>query len=408
MENRLGIGMIGYLFMGKAHTNAFKKLPYIFYPPPAIPLLRGICGRNQEMVEQAAKRFGYKYATTRWRDLIDDPEIQILDNNGPNNIHAEPCIAALEAGKHTLVEKPLALNLKEAKQMYRAAQKAQEKGIKNMVCFSNRFAPAILLAKGLIEEGKLGKIYHFRAHFLQDWLVDPDFPLAWRLRRKVAGSGVHGDLNAHSIDMARFLVGEITRVCGWTRTFIKERPIPISTTGLSGKGGKEKGEVDVDDASLLWLEFENGAMGSLEASRFSTGSKSVWRIEVHGTEGAVLFNLTRSNELQFYSREDPAYAQGFRTIIATEEEHPFIKYWWPPGHMLGWEHHHCNAIFHFVECVARDKEVSPYGATFLDGLRCQEVLEAGLISAERGEWVEIDEIRERDEKGKIGCPQIGQ
>jgi len=213
----LGVGMLGYAFMGKAHTNAFKKLPYMYYPPPAIPVLKGICGRNETAVMESAQRYGYEYGTTDWKKLISDPEIQLFDNNGPNNVHAEPCIAALEAGKHTIVEKPLALTLDEARQMADAAKKAAKKGVKSMVSFSNRFSPAVLLAKRLIEEGKIGEIYHFRAAFLQDWLISPEFPLAWRMDKSVAGSGVLGDLNAHSLDMARFLTGlEITEVSGVT------------------------------------------------------------------------------------------------------------------------------------------------------------------------------------------------
>ncbi|KKK53789.1 hypothetical protein LCGC14_3091240, partial [marine sediment metagenome] len=190
--NEIGIGMLGYAFMGKAHTNAFKKLPYIYYPPPAIPVLHGICGRNAAAVQEAAERFGYRYGTTDWKKLIDDPNVNIFDNNGPNNVHKDPCIAALEAGKHTIVEKPLAMDVAEARKMTEVAQAAAKKGIKSMVSFSNRFSPAVLLARRLIQEGKIGNIYHFRAAFLQDWLLDPNFPLAWRLKKEVAGSGVLG------------------------------------------------------------------------------------------------------------------------------------------------------------------------------------------------------------------------
>ena len=303
MENtkRLGVGMLGYAFMGKAHTNAFKKLPYIYYPPPAIPVLKGICGRNEQAVKEQAERFGYEYATTDWKKLLEDPEIEVFDNNGPNNMHKEPCIAALEAGKHTIVEKPLALDVEEAKDMLQASKEAGEKGVKSMVSFSNRFSPAVLLARRLIQEGKLGQIYHYRAAFLQDWLIDPNFPLVWRLKKEISGSGVLGDLNAHSIDMARFLTGlEITEVCGVTETFIKERPVPLEASGLSGKGGAEKGAVTVDDASLGMFRFNNGALGSIEATRFATGRKSLWQIEVYGSRGAVQFELTQNNLLQYH------------------------------------------------------------------------------------------------------------
>jgi len=391
---RYGVGMLGYAFMGKAHTNGFKKLPYIFYPPPAIPVLKGICGRNQAAVEEAAERFGYEYGTTDWRRLIEDPEIQIFDNNGPNNVHQEPCLAALEAGKHTLVEKPLALNVAQARTMAEAAKKAGKKGIKSMVSFSNRFCPAVLLARRLIEQGRIGEIHHYRAAFLQDWLVDPNFPLAWRLKKEVAGSGVLGDLNAHSLDMARFLTGlEITEVVGASKTFVKERPLPLEASGLAGKAGKERGQVTVDDASLGIFRLSNGAMGSIEATRFATGRKSLWQIEVYGSKGAVQFELTQNNLLQYFSLDDPLETQGFRTILVTEAEvHDFIKHWWPPGHMLGWEHHHCHTVFHFVNCVAKNQEVSPWGATFEDGLRVQLILEALERSEKERGWVKVEEV----------------
>ena len=391
---KLGVGMLGYSFMGKAHTNGYKKLPYFFYPPPAIPVLKGICGRNQAAVEEAAERFGYEYGTTDWKRLIDDPEIRIFDNNGPNNVHMEPCLAALEAGKHTIVEKPLAMDVAQARTMVEAADKAATGGVKSMVSFSNRFSPAVLLAKRLIEEGKIGEVYHFRAAFLQDWLVDPNFPLAWRLKKEVSGSGVLGDLNAHSLDMARFLTGlEISEVVGASSTFVKKRPIPLEASGLAGKGGEEMGQVTVDDASLGIFRLSNGALGSIEATRFATGRKSLWQIEVYGSRGAVVFELTQNNLLQYFSLDDPLETQGFRTILVTEAEvHDFIKHWWPPGHMLGWEHHHCHTIFHFVNCVANDLEVSPWGATFEDGLRVQLVLEALERSEKERGWVRVEEV----------------
>jgi predicted dehydrogenase len=393
-SKELGIGMLGYAFMGKAHTNAYKKLPYIFYPPPALPVLKGICGRNAEAVEEYARRFGYEYGTTDWKRLVGDPEIAVFDNCGPNNAHREPCIAALEAGKHTIVEKPIALTVKEAIPMVEAARRAEKEGIKSMVSFSNRFAPAVLLARRLIHEGKIGKIYHYRAAFLQDWLIDPKFPLAWRLKKEVAGSGVLGDLNAHSLDMARFLTGlEIIEVCGVTETFIKERPEPLAAEGLSGKGGDKMGRVTVDDASLGMFRFAGGALGSIEATRFATGRKSLWQIEVYGSRGAVQFELTQNNLLQYFSLDDPLEVQGFRTILVTEADvHDFIKHWWPPGHMLGWEHHHCHTIFHFINCIVSDLNVGPWGATYDDGLKVQLVLDALERSHREKSWVAVEKV----------------
>lgn len=390
----LGIGMLGYAFMGKAHTNAYKKLPYIYYPPPAIPVLKGICGRNKEAVEESRERFGYEYGTTDWHKLIEDPGIQVFDNCGPNNVHMQPCIASLEAGKHTIVEKPLALSVEDAVQMVDAAKKAAKEGVRSMVSFSNRFAPAVLLARRLIQEGKIGKVYHYRAAFLQDWLIDPKFPLAWRLKKEVAGSGVLGDLNAHSIDMARFLTGlEITEVCGTMETFIKERPEPLEAAGLSGKAGEKMGEVTVDDASLGMFRFAGGALGSIEATRFATGRKSLWQIEVYGSKGAVQFELTQNNLLHYFSVDDPHEVQGFRTILVTEAEvHDFIKHWWPPGHMLGWEHHHCHTVFHFINCIVNNLDIGPWGASFDDGLKVQLVLDALVRSNDNKKWVEVEKV----------------
>jgi predicted dehydrogenase len=357
-------------------------------------VLRGICGRNRDGVEESARRFGYQYATTDWHRLVEDREIHVFDNCGPNNVHREPCIASLEAGKHTIVEKPLAINVEEAVEMTETAHRAAKEGVRSMVSFSNRFAPAVLLARRLIQEGKIGKVYHYRAAFLQDWLIDPKFPLAWRLKKEIAGSGVLGDLNAHSIDMARFLTGlEIVEVCGTNETFIKRRPEPLEAEGLSGKAGDKTGDVTVDDASLGIFRFEDGALGSIEASRFATGRKSLWQIEVYGSRGALQFELTQNNLLQYFSLDDPLEVQGFRTILVTEAEvHDFIKHWWPPGHMLGWEHHHCHTIFHFINCIVNDLDIAPWGATFDDGLKVQLVLDALVRSHNEKKWVEVEKI----------------
>ena len=397
MENkRIGIGIIGYGMMGRVHSGGFAKLPVV-YSSRAIPILKGLCGRTQDKVREVAKELGYEYSTTNWKELITDEEVQIIDNCAPDSVHLEPCIAALETGKHTIVEKPMAMNLEEALQMYEAARKAEHRGVRHMVFFCYRFVPAILLAKRLINEGRLGKIYQFRSCYIQDRLVEGDYPLTWRSSGRTSASGVHGDLNSHSIDMARFLVGEVSKISAWTGIagspiFIKRRLLPIAS---QEPGGKAKGRVDVPDVAYAWLQFENGAMGSLEASCFSTGCKSVWRIEVHGSEGAIAFDQARMNELNFYSRRDSPPVRGFRKILVTDpQEHEFVKYYSPAGQTLAWEHCHYNAILHFFDCVVHEKDIAPYGASFLDGMRCQEVLEAGLLSARRGTWVEINEMRQ--------------
>ena len=374
----IGVGLLGYAFMGKAHTNGYRKMPVFFYPPPAVPRLVAICGRTEEAVAEAAKRYGFETYYTDWKKLIADERIEIVDNCLPNNMHAEPCIAAAEAGKNIICEKPLAATLEDARAMYEAAEKA---AVKNMTAFNYRFVPAIRLAKKLIDEGYIGKILQYRAVYLQEWIMDPNFPLVWRLRKSVAGSGALGDLGAHIIDLARFLVGEVASICGMTETFIKERPLP--------ENPEEKGKVDVDDVFIAMARFKNGAIGSFEASRFCAGRKNYQRVEIHGTEGSIVFNLERLNELEVYSKKDPEDRMGFRNILVTESVHPFIEHWWPHGHIIGWEHTFVHEIHHFIDCIVNDKPVAPMAATFYDGLKCQEILNAIEESSQKGKWIEI-------------------
>jgi len=375
---KIGVGLLGYAFMGKAHANGYRQMPVFFYPPPAFPRLVAICGRTEEAVAEAAKRFGFETYYTDWKKLIADDRIEIVDNCLPNNLHAEPCIAAVEAGKNVLCEKPLAATLEDAKAMYEAAEKA---GVKNMTAFNYRFVPAIRLAKKLIDEGYIGKILQYQAVYLQEWIMDPNFPLVWRLRKSVSGSGALGDLGAHIIDLARFLVGEVKSVCGMTETFIKERPLPGNP--------EKKGKVDVDDVFIAMARFKNGAIGSFEASRFCAGRKNYQRIEIHGTEGSIVFNLERLNELEVYSKKDPEDRMGFRNILVTETVHPFIEHWWPHGHIIGWEHTFVHEIHHFIDCIINDKPIEPMGATFYDGLKCQEILTAIEESSQKGKWIEL-------------------
>jgi len=374
----IGVGMIGYSFMGKAHTNAYIKMPIFFYPPPAKPKLVAICGRTEKAVSEAAKRYGYKKYYMEWQDLVKDDEIELVDNGLPNNMHAAPSIAAAEAGKHVFCEKPLAMNTNEAKKMYGAVEKA---GVKHMVGFNYRFVPAIALAKELIDEGYLGKILQYRAVYLQEWIMDPNFPLVWRLRKNIAASGALGDLGAHILDLARFLLGDIGSVCGMTQTFIEERPLPEDPA--------KKGKVDVDDAFIAMLRFKNGAIGSVEASRFCAGRKNFQRLEIHGMEGSIEFNLERLNELNVYSKRDAGDRMGFRNILVTESVHPYIDHWWPHGHIIGWEHTFIHEVFHLVDCIVNDKPVGPAAATFYDGLKCQEILDGILKSSEKGRWVTL-------------------
>lgn len=373
----LGIGMLGYAFMGKAHSNALKKLPYMMYPPVAVPRLVGIAGRNKEAVTEAAKRYGYEKAYTDWRDMLNDPDIDVFDNGGPNDAHAEPTIAAARAGKHVFCEKPLARTAQEAKSMLDAVRQA---GVMHMVAYNYRFVPAIVQAKQLIASGALGRIFHYRAVYLQEWIIDPNFPKIWRLDKKLAGSGSLGDLGSHIIDLARFLVGEPKKVMGMTRTFIEERPLPEGGTG----------KVDVDDAVAALIEFDNGAMGTVEATRFAQGNKNGQYWEINCEKGSIRFNLERLNELQVYwADEAPKETRGFHNVLVTEGYHPYWSNWWPHGHIIGWEHSFVHEFHHFFDAIVNKKPVAPWGADFVDGYRNAVICDAIVESAQSGRMVDI-------------------
>jgi predicted dehydrogenase len=374
----VGIGMLGYAFMGKAHTNAYKKIPYMIYPPPAIPRLVAITGRDASTVQEAALRYGYETYYTDWREMIRDDRVQLFDNGGPNDIHAEPTIAAALAGKHILCEKPLARTAQEAATMLDAVTRA---GVKHMVAFNYRYVPAIRQAYDLIQSGKLGEIYHFRAIYLQEWIMDPAFPMVWRLDKQRAGSGTLGDLGAHIIDLARFLVGEPRRVSAMTRTFVNERPLT---------NGSGMGKVSVDDAFVSLIEFENGALGTLEASRFCAGRKNHQVLEINGSKGSIVFNLERFNELEvFWKDDEPRETQGFHNVLVSESYHPFWENWWPHGHIIGWEHTFIHEITHLLDAIVNDKEIEPTGATFIDGYKNAVICDAILQSSEQSRYVDI-------------------
>jgi len=375
----IGVGMLGYAFMGKAHTNAYKKLPYLMYPPAAIPRLAAICGRSEDKVAEAARRYGYESYYTDWREMLADERVDIFDNGGPNYMHAEPCIAAAKAGKHVLCEKPLARNAKEAEGMLEAVNQA---GVKHMVGFNYRFVPAIRQARELIESGTMGRIYHYRAAYLQEWIMPHyNVPRIWRVDRELAGSGALGDLGAHIIDLGRFLVGEMESVSAMTRTFIEERPLP---------DGSGSGKVDVDDAFVSAVQFENGAIGTLEATRFAAGRKNHQVLEINCEKGSMRFNLERMNELKLYwVDEEPRETRGFHDVLISESYHPWWENWWPHGHIIGWEHTFVHEIAHFLDCIVNDNEIAPYGATFEDGYRAAVICDAILESAATGRRVDI-------------------
>ncbi len=373
----IGVGMLGYAFMGKAHSHAMLNIAHMMYPPPAVPKLVGIAGRDEQAVAEAARRYGYDGYYTDWRAMLDNDDIQLFDNGGPNDTHADPCILAAERGKHILCEKPLARTADEAQGMMEAVQKA---GVKNMVAFNYRFVPAIRQIRKLVDSGLLGKIYHFRAVYLQEWVMAHyELPMIWRLQKSLAGSGALGDLGAHIIDLARYLVGEVKSVSGMTRTFIEERPWDDGTMG----------KVDVDDAFTALLEFDGGAIGTVEASRFAAGRKNGQRLEINAEKASIVFNLERLNELEiFWVGDEPAEAQGFRNVLVSEPFHPWWENWWPQGHMIGWEHTFVHEITHLLDCIVNDGDVSPIGADFVDGYRNAVICDAILESAATGRHVD--------------------
>ena len=373
----IGIGMVGYAFMGKAHTNAFKKIPYMMYPPVAIPRLVGIAGRNQAAVTAAAQRYGYENAYTDWRDMLANDAVDVLDNGGPNDAHAEPCIAAAQMGKHVFCEKPLARSAEESKAMLDAVESA---GVKHMVAFqlslcAGRAAGAqtdrkrqagadLSLARCLFARVGHGPRYG-------DDLALPEGP---------AGSGALGDLGAHIIDLARFLVGEPKAVSGLAQTWITERP--------DGSGGMVKS--DVDDGFVALLDFEGGTLGTVEATRFAQGRKNFNSFEINAENGSIHFNLERMNELNvFWKGEDPDTTQGFHNVLVTEAHHPYWENWWPHGHIIGWEHSFVHEFHHFFDAIVNDNEVAPYGATFEDGYRNAVICDAILESAASRRHVDI-------------------
>ncbi len=384
MAKTLRVGMIGYNFMGKAHSNAWRQVNRFFELPAQVEL-NTVCGRNSKAVEKAARTFGWAKSATDWRAVVEDPNLDIIDITTPNDTHAQIAIAAAEAGKAVLCEKPLGMDVPECEKMVAAVKRHK---VVNMVCHNYRRIPAIAHARKLIAEGALGdRLYHYRARYAQDWIADPNFPLVWRLKKEIAGSGAHGDIDAHIIDLGRYLVGEFAEVCGLMETFIKERPVlEAAGAGLGAKAGRSMGQVTVDDA-VSWIgRFKNGAIANLEATRFAYGRKNHIALEINGSKGSLVFDFEDMNRLKFYSAEDPADRQGFRDILITDASHPYLKAWWPGGHIIGYEHTFVNTFADFVTAVVNGKSVQP---TFEDGLQNEKVLTAIEASARKREWVKV-------------------
>ena len=379
----LNVGLIGYQFMGKAHSNAYRQANHFFDLPAEINM-HTICGRNEAAVSKAAQTFGWKNYETDWRKVIANPEIDIIDVSTPGNTHAEIAIAAAKAGKAVWCEKPIGNTLQEAKDMLDAVLAAK---VPHAVFHNYRKAPAVALVKRMIEEGKLGTIDHWRAVYLQDWIADPNFPLVWRLQKEVAGSGTHGDINAHIIDLARHLVGEFDEVCGMLHTFIKQRPLAGEIDDkLGAKASTQMGEVTVDDAAMFLARFKNGALGTFEATRFAVGRKNKNSFEINGSKGSVVFNLEKMNELEYYNNDDPSDYHGFRLIQATEATHPYAGHYWPVGHIIGYEHTFVNLVADAVTNMVNKTKISP---DFVDGYENQRVLDAVEQSHEMRTWVKL-------------------
>ena len=371
----LNVALIGYAFMGRAHSNAYRQVGR-FFTPKYLPRMKVLCGRTPAGVTAAAEQLGWEETATDWRDVVRRKDIDIVDIATPGDSHAEIAIEAARAGKVVLCEKPLANTVKEAEKMLAAVTKA---GVIHMICHNYRRAPAVMLARQLIEEGKLGRLYHYRGTYLQDWVADPSVPLVWRLRKEAAGSGALGDIASHSLDLARFLVGEITEVTGALETFVKERPLPDNP--------KKKGKVTVDDASASVVRFANGALGTIEASRFATGRKNYNRFEINGSKGSVVFNLERMNELDVYLTGDDPAVQGFHNVMVTNgASHPYFSHWWPEGHIIGYEHTFIHTVYDLLEAIAKNKVPTP---NFEDGVRNQKVLAAMEKAAVTRRWVKV-------------------
>lgn len=369
----INVALIGYAFMGRAHSNAYRQV-VPFFSPARAPRMKVICGRSSRQVEQARRTLGWEEASTDWTSVVRRSDIELVDVCTPGDSHAEIAIAAAKAGKHVFCEKPLANSLKDAERMLAAVEKA---GVAHMICHNYRRAPAVQLAKRIIAAGQLGEIRHYRGTYLQDWMSDPSAPFNWRLDRTKAGSGALGDIASHSIDLARFLVGEIKEVAADLKTFVPMR---------SEAGKRSRTAVTVDDAAQALVRFENGAIGTIEATRMAPGRKNYNRFEINGLKGSLAFDLERMNELEVYFENDPAHLRGFRTIMVTEAGHPFVDRWWPPGHIIGYEHTFTHTVFDLVEAIRTGKTPSP---SFVDGVANQRVLHAIERSASSRRWVNV-------------------
>ena len=389
-DSILRVGMVGYAFMGAAHSQAWRTVNRVFDLPARVRMAL-VCGRDEPKVAEAADRLGWDGYTTDWRRLVESDEIDVVDICTPGDSHREIALAALAAGKHVLCEKPLANSVAEAREMTEAAARARESGVRAMCGFNYRRVPAVALMRQLVAEGRIGEIRHVRAVYLQDWIVDPQFPLVWRLQKDRAGSGALGDIGAHIIDLTQYVTGQlVTGVSALTETFVRQRPLVAGSSGLAAQAdgnGSATGQVTVDDAAVFVARLDGGALATYEATRFATGRKNALRVEINGSRGSVVFDLERLNELEFLDATRPTAEQGFSRILVTEPDHPYLGAWWPPGHIIGYEHSFTHQARDFVEAIATGADPAP---SFADALQVQLVLDAVTRSAERAAWPEVE------------------
>ncbi len=376
--SEIGVGLVGYRFMGRIHSNAYRQVGR-FFDVDVAPRMRALCGRDEGAVRSAAGALGWESYETDYGRMLERDDIHLVDISSSGDTHHEFAVAALEAGKHVLCEKPLANTLAEAEEMAEAARKAKaEAGTVSMVCHNYRRVPAVQLAKRLIDRGRLGEIRHWRAVYLQDWLLDPAAPMTWRLRQETGGAGPLADLGSHLVDLAHFLVGPIAEVVGAAETFIKERP----REGANG-ANPQTDRVTVNDAAAFLARFENGAMGTFEASPLVPGRKAKESFEINGSEGSLIFDLERMNELRVYFEDADPETSGFRTLLVTEPEHPYMAQWWPPGHIIGYEHTFVHTVKDLLDGIKTGENPGP---TFEDGLRVQAVIDAVERSLSSRGW----------------------
>ena len=385
---QLNVAMVGYGFMGAAHSQGWRSAPR-FFDLPIEPRMKTIVGRDAAKVEGARQQFGWEEAETDWTKLIDRDDIHLIDICTPGDTHADIAIAALQAGKHVVCEKPLANTVEEAERMAIAAEEAARNGVYAMVGFSYRRVPALIFARQLVAAGRIGDLRQVRAAYLQDWLSDAEGPMTWRLDKSKAGSGSLGDIGAHAVDAVQFVTGQtVDSVSGLLHTFVTERPLLGEQVGLGGTASGERGQVTVDDVALFLGRLSGGALGTFEATRYALGRKNAFRMEFNGSKGSIAFDLERMNELEFYDGTDAAGEQGFRRILVTEPEHPFIANWWPTGHGLGWEHSFTHQVVDFMNGVHSGTQPEP---SFADGTQVQRVLGAVEQSSESGStWVQTN------------------